>query len=522
MLHLTLSPRRLFKIWPAAAGLTFPSRNPSLGGMLVPAENFYAAWRARRHPSPDLRETGGDAPPEKLLQTIWQHQRLLRDQLITLDGRPVRILHPGFKNQEAGPDFRDAMIWLGSEPPLTGDIEIDLQPGGWKAHGHDRNPNYHRVILHVIWSGTPGAEERLPVLALQGRLDAPLGELDEALGREPAAGLPVSLRGQCSAPLAGLPPGRLAELLLAAADVRWRVKAGHYAARARQVGWEQTLWEGLFRGLGYKQNIWPFHRLAELRPLWHRPPLDPFALQTRLLGLSGLLPDQLSRAQLAADQHLRQVWDQWWRERDAFADAILPRSLWRLHGIRPANHPQRRLALAAHWVAAGDLPARLQKWFTQPIADAALADSLLQSLAPVVEDSFWTRHCTLRSAPLARPQPLLGATRVTDLAVNVILPWLWVRAVEGRNAELQRVAEHRFRHWPAAEDNSVLRLARRRLLGAAGTWLPAGAAAQQGLLQITRDFCDHTNALCEQCPFPELVQEWFRRPGEREKIPAEG
>jgi hypothetical protein len=32
------------------------------------------------------------------------------------------------------------------------------------------------------------------------------------------------------------------------------------------------------------------------------------------------------------------------------------------------------------------------------------------------------------------------------------------------------------------------------------------AATQQALLQIVRDFCQHSNALCDHCPFPELVK----------------
>ena len=173
----------------------------------------------------------------------------------------------------------------------------------------------------------------------------------------------------------------------------------------------------------------------------------------------------------------------------------------------PANHPQRRLALAAHWLAAGDLVAKLEKWFTTKIADASLADSLLEILQ-VERDDFWSWHWTFRSTRLPKAQPMLGAARVTDLAVNVILPWFWMRAVEGKNANLQRVAEHRYYHWPAAEDNSVLRLARQRLLGGAKAGVLQGAAAQQGLLQILRDFCDHSNALCEHCQFPELVRDW--------------
>jgi len=28
------------------------------------------------------------------------------------------------------------------------------------------------------------------------------------------------------------------------------------------------------------------------------------------------------------------------------------------------------------------------------------------------------------------------------------------------------------------------------------------------LIQITRDFCEHSNAVCENCRFPELVRGW--------------
>src|SRR5581483_1504351 len=208
--------------------------------------------------------------------------------------------------------------------------------------------------------------------------------------------------------------------------------------------------------------------------------------------------------------YLRRIWDQWWRERDEFGDCTLPREVWRFNSLRPANHPQRRLALASHWLAAGDLPQRLERWFTASVTDAELVDSLLAALQAT--DDFWSWHWTFRSARLPRPQPMLGATRVTDLAVNVILPWLWIRAVEGKNERLQRVAEHRFFHWPPAEDNSALRLARQRLLGGAAKKIMPGAAAQQGLLQILRDFCDHSNALCERCEFPALVTAWSNSP----------
>ncbi|MBI3851268.1 MAG: DUF2851 family protein [Verrucomicrobia bacterium] len=471
--------------------------------------SFYAQWRARCGVAAVFREDHETPPPEHLLQAIWQHQRLLRDQLTTLDGKNVRVLHPGFANHEAGPDFRGAMVQIGDEPPRAGDVEVDLQSSGWRAHHHAGNPAFEKVVLHVIWDSARPAAGEIPTLPLRRLLDAPISELSTWLGREGGVPLPENLLGQCSAPLRVLSEPKLTELLHQAAQVRWQSKAAQFQARARQAGWEQSFWEGLFRALGYKHNVWPMQRLAELRPRWGSPKLSPLALQARLFGLSGLLPVDLSRAQTASDSYLRRIWDHWWRERDECSDCILPRGLWRFHGLRPANHPQRRLALAAHWLTEENFLAKLEKWFTTelPSEPTRLADSLLKILQ-VERDDFWSWHWTFRSARLKKPQPLLGAARVTDLAVNVILPWFWVRAAEGKNEKLQRVAEHRYLAWPSAEDNAVLRLARQRLLGGAPARALLGAAAQQGLLQIVRDFCDHSNAICENCQFPQLVREW--------------
>ncbi len=529
--------------------------------MSPPADNFYADWRSRFGLTNVLRDENAP-PPERLLQAIWRHQRLQRDRLQTADGRSVRILHPGFVSVEGGPDFRGAVIQIGDAAPCSGDVEIDLRSAGWHAHGHDRNPEFKNVLLHVVWDDVgvhalasaklpaqPGSACRSrepsnklklelqplpPTLAVSDKLDAPLAELGLWLENDPPRDLPEKLRGQCCVALRELDETRQGRILDAAARVRFQAKAEQFRARARHAGWEQALWEGLFRALGYKHNVWPMQNLAELRPRWLRGPDPAIALQARLLGLSGLLPVELTRAPMSTDGYLRRVWDCWWRERDEFSDCILPRAVWKFHGLRPANHPQRRLALAAHWLASGNLVSRLERWCASDLSGGRAALSTLRSSATedgprgqadrqvsptilvdslreileVERDEFWSWHWTFRSARLKKPQPLLGDARVTDLAVNVILPWLWTRAAEGKNGKLQRVIEHRHAVWPQAEDNAILKLARQRLLGVGRSRALRSASAQQGLIQITRDFCEHSNAVCENCRFPELVRGW--------------
>ncbi len=474
--------------------------------MTLHTHGFYAAWRTRHGLAPGLQDAP-DPPPERLLQAVWQQQRLRRDQLRTLDGQTLRVLHPGFANVEGGPDFRGAVLKFGEADAVSGDVEVDLQASGWRAHGHDRNPAFRNVVLHVVWDADR-AVSVAATLPLHSALDASLAELSSQLEQTSLRVLPEKFRGQCAAPLRELPEAALRELLQQAAHVRLQNKAAAFRARAQHVGWEQSLWEGLFRALGYKHNVWPMQCLAEPRARWAHGASSPLILQARLLGLGGLLPVELSRRAAGADDYWRRIWDCWWREREEFSDCTLPRNLWRFHGLRPANHPQRRLALAAHWAHSGELVARIERWSAGVTPDKKLLSSLTQILQ-VEADDYWSWHWTCRSARLKKAQPLLGAQRVTDLAVNVILPWLWTRAVVGKNEKLRTEIERRHAVWPAAEDNAVLRLARQRLLGRAtlGGRVGRTAVEQQGLLQIVRDFCDHANAACDGCSFPELVRQ---------------
>ena len=480
--------------------------------MIPRPESFYARWRSPVVAANFLRDE--NFPTERLLQAVWRHQRLRRDALKTVDGKTVRVLHPGFASVEGGPDFRGAVLQIGDDAPRSGDVEIDLRAGGWRAHGHDRNPNFQSVLLHAVWEGevqSPKSDVQSArvILPLQNVLDAPLTELSLSLENESPRALPENLRGKCSVPLRELDETKLAELLREAAGVRFQNKAEQFRARAKNAGWEQALWEQLFRALGYKHNVWPMQNLAETKSRWPCGVTSGFELQARLLGIGGLLPDELTRAQKSSDNYLRRIWDFWWRERDEFSDLILPRAVWKFHGLRPANHPQRRLALASHWLADKNFVSKIENWSAAEVPGQRLLKSLLEILQ-AGRDEFWSWHWTFKSARLKKPQPLLGGARLTDLAVNVILPWLWIRGAcarpPGGNEKILREVERRFFAWPAAEDNSVLKLARQRLLGTSAARVLKTAAAQQGLTQIVRDFCARSNAVCDGCRFPELVR----------------
>jgi hypothetical protein len=463
--------------------------------------DYYAQWRTQQEARSLLAEPHSPQPPERLLQSVWHHQRLRRNELQTTDGQPLRVLHPGFWSHEGGPDFRGAMVQFGQDEPRCGDIEVDLMSRNWHGHQHDRNPAFTNVILHVVW--TPAAEVSCPspALALEPFLDMPLAEIQSWALSGAAERWPEGLRGACCAPLAQLGADQTEELLQQAAMVRFQRKAAELESRARHAGWTQALWEGIFRALGYKHNVWPMQRVGELLPELIRGAESAREIQARLLGISGFLP----AADARPDDYLRLLWEHWWRESDGFRAVQLPKKVWRMNGLRPANQPQRRLALASHWLASGDLVAKLEDWFTDSRPVTSLASSLLERLQPPL-DEFWSWHWGFGSPRLPKAQPLLGESRATDLAINVIMPWFWTRARAGRNERLAELARQRYQEWPEAQDNALLRLARNRLLGGQPGKRLKTAASQQGLLQILHDFCDQTDALCTDCLFPDLVK----------------
>jgi hypothetical protein len=111
---------------------------------------------------------------------------------------------PALPASKADRIFATPSLQIGDDAPRSGDVEIDLRSNGWRAHGHDRNPNFQNVIACTSF-GTKSARAQTkitPCFVVEQRvLDAPLGELSLSLENESLRSLPENLRGKCSAPL---------------------------------------------------------------------------------------------------------------------------------------------------------------------------------------------------------------------------------------------------------------------------------------------------------------------------------
>ena len=136
------------------------------------------------------------------------------------------------------------------------------------------------------------------------------------------------------------------EALDRAGDERFRLRSQGYAEEIRERDPAQTLYEAIMEALGYASNRPPFKRLASRVPISLLTELrdEPetsrrLALEAMLIRASGLMslvePEERARELRALSKHLPRV-------------RPIPANKWRLFRIRPANHPVRRIAGAAH------------------------------------------------------------------------------------------------------------------------------------------------------------------------------
>ena len=87
---------------------------------------------------------------EYYLHFLWKNKRLPLHQLKAVDGEKIEILHVGYYNTDSGPDFFNGQIEI-EQIKHSGNIEMHVKSSDWNVHGHQHDPAYSNVILHVVY-----------------------------------------------------------------------------------------------------------------------------------------------------------------------------------------------------------------------------------------------------------------------------------------------------------------------------------------------------------------------------------
>ncbi len=484
-----------------------------------------------------------EQPPvsEQFLSRLWEEAAFDAIRLNASDGREVEIIRRGWKNTDAGPDFRDAVIRLDGRV-LEGDVELHVRPADWRAHGHERDPNYADVILHVVfWPDQHDAPcvirnlrgESLPTLALEPVLSNSIDTLRERIRLQDRRN--AECEACCQVALRAMPSDELLDWLAELGRERLRERAQRFGLWRKDASFEQTLYQAICEGFGYSSNKRPFLELARRLPLEKigasLPDSDtPLSeervrwMQAALFGVAGLLPPRsfqseqperlpgVTRSKWPLDHetiaYLASLHDLWDMQRP-YLDArpMLPQQ-WHFFRLRPANFPTRRLAALSYLLCQ----YALQPPFERYLALFRLADHTPETLPQTIAlfehslalptQGYWKgRYLFGEPAAAEHDHEFLGQSRIRDIVISAIFPVFWLYAQEMSRPDLLRQITELYACFPApAHGNRVS--ARRAAHLIAGRALPAQqlrrADIYQGLLHLDRHHC--SPHFCQQCP----------------------
>lgn len=434
---------------------------------------------------------------ERHIQCAWYDQSFRPDPLFTDEGEPVVIENPGIWNLEAGPDFLGAALRIGPQQRrICGDVELHIRPADWTAHGHASDPAYAAVRIHVTWfSGAPPADLPTGVIrislrdAVQARAGSSLDDLDTTAypyaARQPQT--------PCHEVLKNYPPERREQFLASMGEARLRQKALRLNRRAQDIGLEQALYEEIMTALGYHRNKAPFRLLARVLPyerLREAAGQDPFLQYALLTGVAGLLPERKPEDPEAAAWHSR-LWTAWWKLAGIWGEHALPRQLWNVSGLRPANHPLRRLAAAAQLFSQA---TPLSEIWIQAAEAGPEAPALLVASLETLEDPFWSHHLSLHTPATPKAVKLIGGTRAQDMVTNIFIPFLAVAGIAGPfSAGL-------LDHLPLGQENRIIKQTAHTLFGMdVPSTLLRNGLRRQGLLHIFHTCCLDDRSRCVNC-----------------------
>jgi hypothetical protein len=419
---------------------------------------------------------------EEELVHLWQGQRFPREALRTRQGDLLQVIHPGRRNPVAGPDFRHAVIADQHGRLLRGDVELHVRATDFAAHGHHRDRRYDNVILHVVFHDDgPGftllaCGRRTPVVALAPWVARRAEELRLWLAQ------PSSFSEPCRSAVAlgGWP--EVARLLNRLGQMRFRQKQARFAAALRREGANQALYEGILRVLGYSRNQEPFARLARLVPYERLHAVLAGeglpAAEALLLGSAGFLPVPSGRA----SPYLLDLERRW----DRLAGPRLPPETWRLNGLRPENHPVRRLAGLARLVAR------------RPSLVAGLNTLEESRSIPMLIAAWQVAADSARASNSSLPHPaLIGRGRALELLINALLPFAAAFGqMRGLSALSQRALALYLR-LPTTGSYGGTRFLE-SVLRPPFPDNAEGAYRQQGRLYLYNHYC--SNGQCAVCP----------------------
>lgn len=419
---------------------------------------------------------------EDFLHFIWERRLFEQSHLRTTCGRPVEIIKTGEPNKHAGPDFFNARIKIDGIV-WAGNVEIHIRGSDWNRHGHQQDPAFGNVILHVVLEHDSDIinhfQRRIPTLVLH----YPPGlESRYLMLRVSDQWLP------CARFIRNIPAVRLHHWLSRLHEERLEGKTDRILKilSRNTYQWEGALYQTLASGFGLPINRLPFELVASTVPLkllmdYRDSQIDLEAILYGQAGFPGISGSDGTYLTTLREKHRLIM--------DGLTGNAVPVHLWKFLRLRPASFPTLRISQFA---------SLIHQHF--PLLNEVLSCRSLTALEQMLKTSaseYWDTHYLFgKSSP--ESVKALGKQASRTLVINSLLPFYTVYG------KLQRSLRHvnfatEIIEGLEAESNEIIK-----------RWcdygfVPANALESQALIQLHNNYCRQKR--CLECQIGAMLVE---------------
>lgn len=422
---------------------------------------------------------------EQLLHYTWKHKLFPLRDLTTNDGQFVEIIDPGLHNRNAGPDFFNAKVRIGTTM-WVGNVEIHDKSSDWYQHGHDKDSSYDNVVLHVA------AELDTEVMKSNGEY---VPQLQLSVPEDVMQHYDELQRTDEYPPCYKVIPDLSALIIhswmaaLQTERLEQKTEAIRQRAERCNGSWEDAYFVTLARNYGFGINGDVFEQWAYNIPLnavaHHRD--DLFQIEAIFMGQAGLLeleaiPEYYQREALN-DGYFAKLRNEYQYLAHKFSMKPIDFKLWRFLRLRPQNFPHIRISQLANLYYQ-------QKAGLSQLMECETLDELKQVLKSQVTP-YWETHYAFGSTS-TKSEKHLSYGSINLLMINTAIPMLFAY---GRHTTKEVLCDRAFDFLEQlkAENNYIIRMWQQ-------VGLPVKSAGDsQALIQLKKEYCDKKD--CLRCRF---------------------
>jgi hypothetical protein len=413
---------------------------------------------------------------EEFLHYLWKYGLYDHERLVDNENNRLIVLNPGEYNRDSGPDFFNARISVAGTV-WAGNVEIHIKSSHFDNHGHQHDPAFNNVILHVVVENDKIVynERGEEILTTELSFDPSLFEKYISLVNNPYI---IACQDEINKMDNILVRHWLSSLLIE----RFQVKAESILKIYGETGndWDETFYRLIARYFGFRVNTEPFEMLASALPfrIIRKHSDDIFQIEALLFGTAGLLETGLFKEALS-DEYYRHLIKEYSVLSAKYSLQPLHGWIWKFSRLRPSNFPTIRLSqLASMLSVSGGL-------FSRVIESDDL--NYIRGLFEVSASGYWEDHFVFgkKSRKMVKNT---GSQAADILFINAIIPIMFVYGRSRDNQEIINRALYFLENIPS-EENIIISEWKE-------AWIKAESAFySQALIQLRNEYCKKRRCL---------------------------